>query len=122
MQLPLDTLLQLIADPADPSKDVLAIAVLCHRCSQIETYSLAADSSDRAAEDRLVGLDRTEGMNLLKWLQCDEATCQSHIPLIETWSNAIPHEEQGSIRLANLKEFGWTGLFCPNGHPVPFPQ
>ena len=121
MMLPVDRLLQLIVDPTDPSKDSSVIAVLCHRCSQIKTYSVLLDSSDRAGEDRLVRPDHSEGMNLLTWLKCEEESCTDRVPLIETWSNATTLELQGKIREANAQKIEWTHMTCPNGHPIPYP-
>jgi hypothetical protein len=81
MRLPFDRLSRLTVDPMDPSKDVLLIAVLCHRRSQIKTYSLAANSSDCVGEDRLEERDQIEDLSPPVWLKCDLETCTSGTPL-----------------------------------------
>jgi len=118
MLLPLDKLLQLIVDPADPSIRASAIAAICHWCRQIKKYSLDPNSSDRSGEDRLVPLDQTEAMNRLAWLKCGEESCTSRLPLIETSiASTVPE-----LHAANIRDLEWTDLTCPNLHPIPYPQ
>jgi len=124
MLLPLDKLLRLSVHPADPSTCAPAVVLLCHRCKQITTYSAQGDSSDRFGVDQTVSQDRTEAMDRLAWLRCEEETCEIRLPLIETWSQATTVEPQADQREANAVGLrtGWTDLFCPNRHPIPFPQ
>lgn len=121
MRLPLDKLSQLTIDPADPTTHASAIALICPHCTQIYTYSLQSDSTDRACEDLLVSRERAEGMNLLKLLECEEGTCQTCLPLIDVWSPTATIEQ----REVNSKRVNWNelqSLTCPNGHPIPYPQ
>lgn len=121
MRLPLDTLSRLIVDPEDPSKDVLSIAVLCHRCCQIETYSLAANSSDQFGADRLVERDQAEDMSPTVWLKCAVETCKPRTPLTVALTPASIRESGSIGSELNLK-MEWSGLLCANGHPIPYPQ
>jgi hypothetical protein len=120
--LPVDALLRLPPDPADPSKNAPAIALLCHYCTKINRYSLAADSSDRAGEDRLVSPDQSEDLGFLGLLKCEEESCKSPLPLVETWSHAKSAKGQYAQRAANKQNLGWENLTCANGHPVLYPQ
>ena len=122
MRLPLDTLSRLIVDPEDPSQGVPLIAVLCHQCSQIETYSLQANSSDRFGEDHLVERDQAEDISRPVWLQCDDETCKSHTPLTVTLIPASVREWKGMGGELTALKMEWSGLFCANGHSIPFPQ
>jgi len=122
MRLPLDTLSQLIVDPEDPSKDALSIAVLCHRCSQIGTYSLAANSSDRFGADRLVSRDQAEDMSPSVWLKCAVETCTPRTPLTVTLTPASDRAEGYIGRELTSLTMEWHKLFCANGHPIPYPQ
>jgi hypothetical protein len=120
--LPVDTLLRLVLDPADPSKDAVAIAILCHYCTQIRKYSLLSGSSDRVGEDRLVSPDRTEDVGFLDLLRCEEVSCKFPLLLVETWSHAKSAAGQHAVRAANKQNLRWENLTCPNEHPIPFPQ
>jgi hypothetical protein len=124
MLLQLDKLLQLSMHPAAPSTCAPAVVLLCHRCKQIKTYSVQEDSSEQFGEDHWVSQDRTEAMDRLTWLRCEEETCGIRLPLVETWNQASTAEFQAGQREANAKRLndGWTDLFCPEGHRIPFPQ
>jgi hypothetical protein len=125
LRLPLETLLWLTANPADPSIRASAIAVLCHHCTRINSYSLLQNSSDRVDADQFVSPDRSAGINLLKWLRCDEETCKSRLPLIETWSQVTTHVRQMELLEENMKKVNWdelSTLTCPEVHQIPFPQ
>jgi hypothetical protein len=106
----------------DPSKNVLSIAILCHRCSQIRTYSLLANSSDRFGEDRLVERDQAEDLVPPQWLQCAEVTCKSRTPLTVTLTPASDRAEGYIGRELNSLTMEWDNLFCASGHPVRYPQ
>jgi hypothetical protein len=124
LRLPLDRLSQLSMHPATPSICASAVALLCHRCKQIRTYSLEASSSDHVGEDRRVSLAQTEGLDRLVWLTCEEETCEIHLPLLETWNQITTPERIAKQHEANAEALkkGWTDLLCPKGHPVLFPQ
>ena len=120
MKIPTGTLLQLIADPEDPSIHASAIAVLCPHCRTIRRYSLQPNSPDWCGEDHLVSLDRISSMSRPTWLKCGEESCKARLPLISVWSPATNHEPLE----ANAQDpFPWdSDLVCPNGHPIPYPQ
>jgi len=125
MRFPIEALLRLTVDPADPSIRASAIAVLCHHCTQIKRHSLLPNSSDQFDADRFVLQDRSVGMNLLGWLRCDEETCKSRLPLIETWSQTITSVRQMELREENMKKVNWdelSTLTCPGVHLIPYPQ
>jgi hypothetical protein len=121
---PLDRLLQLSIHPAAPSTYAPAVMLLCHHCRQIKTYSVQEDSSEQFGVDQKVFEDRTEAIDRSTWIQCEEETCLVHLPLIETWSQTTTIERQMRQHEANAEGLknGWSDLFCPNGHPIPFPQ
>ena len=122
MRLPLDTLSRLIVDPTNPSKDILSIAVLCNRCSQIRTYSLAANSSDQFGEDRLVERDQAEDLSPSVWLKCAVGTCTPRTPLTLALTPASDRAEGYIGRELTSLTLEWNDLFCANGHPIPYPQ
>jgi hypothetical protein len=121
MQLPLDKLLRLTVDPTAPSTRSSAIAPICPQCTQIYTYSLLPNSSDRYSEDRLVSRDRAEEMDRLPLLECVVETCKTRLPLIAVWTPTTTIEQ----REANIQKINWSelqSLTCPNGHQIRYPQ
>ena len=118
MKLPTETLLPLLVDPEDPSIRASAIAVLCHHCMKIESYSLRPDSPDWCAA-HLVALDRISGVGRTTWLRCEEGSCKARLPLVSVWSPAIAYTPPET---SAEKAFPWHDLKCPNGHAIPFPQ
>jgi hypothetical protein len=78
----------------NPPTDIPCIAVGCHHCMTVETYS---------AEDRLEsGVGEIEPRwEVVEWLKCVEPSCRSLVPLF------LPHNETtiaatGKWRLRNI--------------------
>lgn len=83
MLLPIDTLWQLMPNrDLRPTKPLL-IALACPACHRLATYRWGSEGTNPRPDNALQCVKPpVEEWHYEKWLRCNEATCESRLPLL----------------------------------------
>jgi hypothetical protein len=92
------------------------LAALCTHCNQVRSYDLERKSPNRS-EGPVVSLSTYSGWVFALPLECEEATCEAHLPLFAAWNPTISAEDWKRYLDSRI----WNEMKCSNGHPVPKP-
>lgn len=120
MQLPLDALQSLFADPKCRPNDVYEIGVLCPRCKRVSKHSIggAARANTNLETAILEAPDANKAIVCEIDLKCQEPTCRSLLPLVR--QRNLSTNEKSWIEF--LKTWNFEGLTCPKGHRILKPK
>ena len=112
-----------IGDPFGPpelrSSNAPFVALSCSSCKHVDMYVLMGNQPlPHSGSDMAVLSPQAEVYGFVKWLECEEESCRTPLPIYAVRKPGMTDEE----KLADIATWSWENLTCYKGHPIPLPQ